>query len=364
MISKLFVDEDVSDSRYVEAFKKRLSVPVEFFSDISEIYSTIDRSPDPVSEGKKNLILTRNKGAFIRKCPGTAEYTCCDYQILHIGTFCTMDCSYCILQAYFHPPVLQFFVNDELMFQELEQTFSKNKISRIGTGEFTDSLIWELWIDHAKPLIDRFAAQKHAVLELKTKTTAIDGLEKLDHNQKTILAWSLNTRQIIQTEERNTSSLDARFRAAARCEAWGYRLAFHFDPIVIYDNCIPEYQAVIEELFNHVNPESIVYISLGTFRYIPTLKKIIEKRFPESRIVYGEFITGLDNKMRYFKPLRIQVYQAIITAFRRLAPNVTIYFCMEDTEVWEKSMGFTPERYGGLGHMLDESVRIHCGLEI
>jgi len=364
LISNLYIDADVIASPKVQAFQNKLSVPFTIFNDISEVYSIIEASSDPVSQGKKNLILTRNKGAFIKKCPGTSEYTCCDYQILHIGSFCHMDCSYCILQAYFHPPVLQYFVNDEDLFKELDQTFSKNQISRIGTGEFTDSLIWEIWTEQAKPLIECFATQKKAILELKTKTTAVHSLENLDHNKKTIVSWSLNTECIIKSDERGTSSLDARLKAAALCESWGYKLAFHFDPIVIYENCIPEYMAVIEKLFNHIKSDSIVYISLGSFRYIPSLKKIIQNRFPDSGIIYGEFIIGLDNKMRYFKPLRIKTYKAIIEKIRMMAPDVFVYFCMEDDEVWIKSMGFSPEQFGGLGKMLDERVRNYCNLKL
>ena len=61
---------------------------------------------------------------------------------------------------------------------ELDSVLSQKKILRIGTGEFTDSLIWELWTDVSNLLVQRFAAQDHAVLELKTKTTAIEQLEK------------------------------------------------------------------------------------------------------------------------------------------------------------------------------------------
>jgi spore photoproduct lyase len=35
---------------------------------------------------------------------------------------------------------------------------------------------------------------------------------------------------------------------------------------------------------------------------------------------------------------------------------------MEDDEVWEKCLGFTPDRFGGLPRMLDESARRHCRL--
>jgi hypothetical protein len=78
------------------------------------------------SRGKQVLYLTRNKGGFLKPCPGTREYTCCDYQILHVASFCTMDCSYCILQSYFHPPLLQFFVNREDLDRELTDLFTIN----------------------------------------------------------------------------------------------------------------------------------------------------------------------------------------------------------------------------------------------
>jgi hypothetical protein len=35
---------------------------------------------------------------------------------------------------------------------------------------------------------------------------------------------------------------------------------------------------------------------------------------------------------------------------------------MEDDEIWGKTIGFTPEKYGGLSRMLDLSAAEHCGL--
>jgi spore photoproduct lyase len=275
-----------------------------------------------------------------------------------------MDCSYCILQSYFHPPVLQYFVNHAKLFDELDGLFTVNSVSRVGTGEFTDSLIWEKWSDLTPALVQRFAGQSRAVLELKTKTVCIDALRSLEHRKKTIVSWSVNTKPVLQTEERHTTPLLARLAAARRCESWGYPLAFHFDPIILYEGCEKDYQTLIHQLFSHVSPENIVWISLGTFRFMPSLKKIIQNRFPRSKIVYGEFIPGLDGKMRYFKPLRIQIYQKIISWIRQAAPDTRIYFCMEDDEVWEKSMGYLPTEFGGLSRMLDESAARHCELDI
>jgi spore photoproduct lyase len=95
---------------------------------------------------------------------------------------------------------------------------------------------------------------------------------------------------------------------------------------------------------------------------MPALKPIIQQRFPASSIVYGEFIPGLDGKMRYFKPLRIRLYQHMVAVIRKFAPDTTVYFCMEDDTVWEQVMGYLPLNRGGLSAILDESAARHCGL--
>jgi DNA repair photolyase len=362
---KLYIDQQVLHFPQVISIRSRIpNVPVSVVHNSKEVYKSVLSSDNSVQKGKTILFLTRNKGAFIKSCPGTQSYTCCGYQILHIGTFCTMDCSYCILQSYFHPPILQYFVNHDDLLVELDRLFLNKTLSRIGTGEFTDSMIWDNLTDLSDLLVPEFSKQSKAVLELKTKTVKINALKSLHHNHKTIVSWSLNTPRIIKNEERHTASLSDRLRAAAKCESWDYPLGFHFDPLMIYDGCEKEYASVIEQLFSHISSENIVWISLGTFRFVPALKPIIQKRFPKSKIIYGEFISGLDGKMRYFKPLRIDLYRKIVSYIKAYAPGVMIYLCMEDDEVWQKSLGYVPSDYGGLSKILDESASKHCGLNM
>lgn len=362
-LKKLFVDKELQSSDETKIIQKKTNLDLEIVNNENQIFDWINSSSDPIQKGKTCLYITQNLGAVIKDCPGTSQYTCCDYTILHTGTFCTMDCSYCILQAYFHPPLLRYFVGKEKIAQSLNSIFKQNKIFRIGTGEYTDSLIWEEISDLPSFLVKKFANQNNSILELKTKTVNIDSLKNIDHNGKTIISWSLNTEKVINTEERSTSSLKARFKAAKKCESWGYKLAFHFDPVVIYDGCIEEYKKVIKTIFENVSPKNIVWISIGSFRFMPHLKPIIEKRFPDSKICYGEFILGLDNKMRYFKPLRINVYKNMIDQIKKYAPEITTYFCMEDRKVWEECFGFFPEEEGALGKMLDQSAVKHCKLK-
>jgi len=258
--------------------------------------------------------------------------------------------------------VLQYFVNQHDLLKELDRLFLTNTVTRIGTGEFTDSMIWQWWTDLSGLLVPRFSSQSHVVLELKTKTASVQGLKGLQHNRKTIVGWSLNTSEIISSEERHTASLSARLSAASKCEEWGYPVAFHFDPMIVYDGCEEDYRKVVEEMFSRISSKNIVWISLGTFRFTPPLKPIVQRRFSDSKIIYGEFISGLDGKMRYFKPLRMELYRKMVSWIRDIAPDVLVYLCMEDDEVWEKSLGFVPADRGGLPRMLDESANRHCGL--
>lgn len=362
-INKIYIDQAVADYPVtIEIIRRMKHKHFEYVADTESVFRLINAFEDPESAGKRSLLLTLNKGHFVRKCPGTTHYTCCNYHILHIGSYCSMDCSYCILQAYFHPPLLTFFVNHEEMKKSLEGVFFKSEICRMGTGEFTDSMIWENVYPIASKLVRMFAGRRNAVLELKTKTSEITSLLGLKHQGNTIMSWSLNTPRVIREQERRTAFLNDRISAAAACQSVGYPLAFHFDPLFWYEGCEAEYNQVIEKLFSRIDPAGIAWISLGSFRYMPQLSEIIERRFPGSNIIYGEFIRGLDSKMRYFKPLRIRLYQSIVTKIKEMAPDVILYFCMEDDEVWSSVLGYTPSEHGGVSAILDRSATRHCNL--
>jgi len=365
-LSKLFVLDEMCQHPLVQMISKQYAhIPVELVCDSQKVFESVLSNKDPIEAGKKILYLTKNQGAFIRKCPGTKDYICCGYQIIHIGTFCTMDCSYCILQSYFHPPVLQLFVNTNDLFNDLNHiTVNRTQgLQRLGTGEYTDSLIWNEICDISQQLVHFFSNQDHSVLELKSKTTQIDAILPLTHNRKTIMAWSLNTPEMIQMQEYRTTTLKARLKSAAICESYGFPLAFHFDPIILYNGCEAAYESVIDAIFSYVSANNIVWISLGTFRFMPALKSIIQTRFHHSKIIYGELFSGKDDKYRYFKPLRLKLYHRLVDRIKKHAPDVFVYFCMEDEAIWQKTLNFVPDDHGGLSHLLDLQAEKICRIK-
>jgi spore photoproduct lyase len=322
-------------------------------------------TPQSLTSGKKHLVLCKNRGRFLKPCPATREYRCCDYQVLNVGMNCPMDCVYCILQAYLNNPWLSFFVNTDELLTELTAAFAENPqtFRRIGTGEFTDSMALDRVTGLSRILIDFFKDQPNAVLELKSKAVALDNLKHCAHGGRTIMAWSLNSPEIMAKEELRTASLDQRLAAAARCAAWGYKLAFHFDPLIYHPGWKEGYQETIDRLFAAVPATSIVWISMGALRFLPALKSIATGRFPRSRFFHEEFVLGLDNKFRYFRPLRTEMYRHMAHHLSRyLDPDTCLYFCMESDEIWQEVFGFAPEEKGGLPAMLDRAAQAQCGL--
>ena len=360
-IKKLYVEKQCRDLPYTREIIKRSGLPAVEIEDnsvplIEGVY------PDNLTRGKRHLLLCRNKGKFFKPCPGTREYQCCDYHVLNIGMNCPMDCVYCILQAYLNNPWLSFFVNIDELFAELDDELlaHPDKFYRIGTGEFTDSLALDRLTGLSRHLVDYFKDKNNAVLELKTKSVEIDNLMDITHGGRTVIAWSLNSTLVMKEEEIRTASLDQRLAAAKQCAEKGYRLAFHFDPIIYHDGWQDGYKTTIKKLFEVVPSEQIVWISLGALRFIPQLKTIASGRFTGSRFFYQEFIEGLDGKSRYFLDQRIEMYKLLVEEFHKYASQRTcIYFCMESDLIWQEVFGYTPEEKGGVAAMLDHAVHFN-----
>ena len=299
----------------------------------------------------------RNK--FLKPCPGTKEYLCCQYRFLNVALNCPIDCTYCILQTYLNTNALVIFVNQEDLLKELDSELKADpSLIRIGTGELTDSLALDPLSGLNQSLIDFFSHQRQGYLELKTKSDHIQHLFNLDHQGQTIISWSLNPQSIIDNEEGLAASLKARMMAAQKCQERGYKIGFHFDPILLYPGWESDYESLIDALFSKISPESLAWISMGCFRFIPPLKGIIKTRFPKSKIIYEEFIPGMDKKMRYPQPVRIKIYSTLAKRIRKRAPDAFIYLCMESYEVWKGAIGKAPEDNQTLKSWLDARCRI------
>lgn len=300
-----------------------------------------DLLPDRIQFDSRAIMLSaENKGEFWKPCPGTTGgYLCCGYQIITPMTGCAMYCRYCVLQAYFERQHRVVYNNISDLQREIHDKMSKwNGIVRFGTGEFADSLHAEKETGCAVMVAELLEPYPNAIVEFKTKSAVVGPLQKIRHPEKVIIAFSLNSPRMIGLMERNTASLDERFNAARKCLESGFNVAFHFDPIFWYDGWAEEYREVVDRIYDTVTDvDKLAWCSLGGFRSNPTLKNNLKELNLHLPLFSGEMITGVDGKIRYFRPIRVAMYRAMKESFYRHQPDAPIYLCMESCEVWEES---------------------------
>ena len=307
-------------------------------------------------ENRFTLLHSVHHGDFWKPCPGTTGgYLCCGYQIITPMTGCAMHCRYCILQVYFEDEGRVVFDNFDDLKREINDKMNQWRgIVRFGTGEFTDSLHAEEQTGLSVAIAEHLEPWPQAIVEFKTKSAVVSPLARIKRPGKVIIAFSLNTPRIITLMERNTAPLEKRFKAARQCLDMGFNIAFHFDPIFIYDGWEREYRAVVDMIYGVVSDvKKFAWCSLGGFRSNPDLKSYLKERKQHLPLFSGEMITGEDGKLRYFRPIRVEIYRAMQNAFHRHQFDAPLYLCMESPEVWMES-GMMEKIPNGLPAYLDK----------
>jgi spore photoproduct lyase len=326
---------------------------------LPDVPTTIIDGPPPIAAptsqaalmtaSKKQLYLTAQRGPFVRDCPGATSRNvesqlCCGYMIVDIIANCNYDCTYCYLQGYVNTPYLTIYANVERLFDELATLLRARAPQRlrIGSGEFSDSLSLDPLTGFSKLLVPFLRQFPNVLFELRTKSDLVDNLLGLDPQGRVMVSWSVNPEPVVQREEHKTASLAERLYAAQRCRDAGYAIGLHFDPLLHYPGWEADYEPFVAQVFRALAPDDIAYISMGSLRFAPALKSVVQQRFAKSKIMTAELLPGTDGKMRYFRPLRVDMYTKMLAWLRRYTAESQCYLCMENPAVWHKVFDQVP----------------------
>lgn len=337
----IYLDPAVRDSTVTRrVLAKYPDLPVIEVSDKRDI-----KFPQDHAHAKKQLYLTAFKGEPVKSCQGMGDYVCCQYFTVALVSDCHLECTYCILQDYLkNNPVITIYANIEEILARIAERAAKHpdRLFRIGTGELSDSLALDHVTEFSRDLASFAAATKNVLIELKTKTANVDNLIGLTHEKRLIVSWSLNPQSYIRREEHKCDSLESRLTAARRCADAGYPVGFHFDPLIRFPDWRERYTELVEMVAARFKPHELAWVSIGSLRFTGELQKISRERFPKSAIMAGELFPSADGKMRYFRPLREEMYAALKELVETKIGKVPHYLCMETAAVWQNVYGETP----------------------
>ncbi len=307
---------------------------------VKDIIARATKKGIRIYEGKINktvkneqiLYLSSQKG-FIRPCPCSRKYRCCNYYTIDTIEGCIYDCEYCILKSFIDTSHILIKADIDELLLEIRNfnnmISSKRFMRRIGTGELSDSLAFEEIVPFAPILIEETRESEHLILEFKTKSNNIGTILNIPHNPKTTISFSMTTSFLHKELEAGTPNPNERLLAAKRCIDNSYKVGFHFDPITFYNGFKEDYQKLIADISKTIPADAINWISFGTIRFNPEMIDIFK-----SPLLFGEYISDAEKKMRYPFYLRKDIYKFFANSINEHFHNkVRIYLCMESDDL-------------------------------
>ena len=349
----LYIDRDVVDDPLVLSIK-----------------SKIDYKNEAIVDGElhpgNGLLLAKNKGKFIKVCPCRCEKTWCGYWVVEWGFGCPFECEYCIVQNYQRAGDATLYVNFDDCRREIEDLRKNVKGAiRLGTGHFGDPMGFEEIYPLNQAIIEWTKDMPDFTVEVKTKSNYIAPILKLHNAKNLTMAYSLNTIESANALEHRTASIEERLAAARdAAKASNCNLAFHFEPIIPVKDWKSKYVEVFELMNKYLEGLEISWISLGTFRFPKGFQEYVELYHPNTGIFAEEFYPCSDGKIRYFRPLREELYTFIRNETIKRYPDVVVYLCMETPEVWERVVGHkmkTSDLYFQMCHRISDMSKLRLG---
>lgn len=201
---------------------------------------------------------------------------------------CVYDCSYCYLKWAFKNEQNVLFLNYEDIKKQITNTISesKNDTNRFYSSDYSDNLATDTITNFCSEFIPFFATQKHAKMEIRTKSTNIDSILKLKPTNNVEIAFSLNPIEIIQEHESLTSSLDQRIKAINRLlNAW-WQVGLRFIPLIECDNYETVYNDFLDYILKNIDLDKIYSIFIWGLLYTHEDYNGILKKQPYLQILH------------------------------------------------------------------------------
>lgn len=327
----IYIETSVKDTPLADRVRKAFAR-----ADFRETDGKQQVGSENFSRRLDTLLIHREKYDFVKPCPCSCGSAGCGYNLMNLGFGCRFECEYCFLQQYQNLHAILWPANVEDFLAKIDQTPWRSgpfDRPRIGSGEFTDSLVFDDITQYSAQIVPFFRARPQLQFEFKTKSVNIAGLLQAGGCENVVVSWSVNAAPVTEQAEHFTAPLTDRLQAACEVARAGYRIGFHFDPVAIYEGYQQDYARVVEEMADILPHDKIAWISVGTLRFSRELKKVIENRFVHNTILDGEFLLDFDGKMRYSATQRIEAYQFLVPLLRRTFPKAVVYLCMEDPVV-------------------------------
>lgn len=236
---------------------------------------------------KSTLVVGVRKTLKFDTSKPSAEYA------IPLATGCMGHCHYCYLQTTLgSKPYIRVYVNiDEILEQAKAYIDERSpEITRFEAACTSDIVGIDHLTHSLKRAIEFIGKTEYGRLRFVTKYHHVDHLLDAKHNGKTRFRFSVNARYVIKNFEPGTSSFEERLEAARKVAQANYPLGFVIAPIYMYDGWKEGYYELFDRLKSSLENIDIQHLTfeLIQHRFTKPAKKIIEKRYPKTKLEMDE----------------------------------------------------------------------------
>lgn len=295
MVSRVYVESAVREHPRTQRLLQRLKqLPVIEIEHYGEVFNPRSQNFRLQKKNPAIIIAHKNKGHVLAAPPGYGLGGDHNYYFSHMLN-CIYDCRYCFLQGLYQSAHQVLFINYEDFGEQIRQLSAAHPKQPVWfySGYDCDSLANEpmtRFTDFFLPLVDSI---DNAWMELRTKSTQVRGMLKLQPVERVVTAFSFSDRYSHAQLEHGVPSIEKRVDAMRRLMEAGWKVGLRLDPIVYHSNYQSEFRALLEQIFEVIDANALHSVSLGTFRLTRNHFRSVSRLYPDEPLFAQQM--SLDN---------------------------------------------------------------------
>ena len=298
----IFYEEKIIDyelgKKLLEQYKEIPKFIIENHNNIEEMRKKENKEFPKI---KRNLIIgIRKTHRFV------PNNKISDYLVPYTSSGCTAMCLYCYLVCNYNKcAYLRIFVNREEILEKIIKTANESeKELTFEIGSNSDLILENSITGNLKWTIENFSKAKKGYITFPTKFDMVDDILDVKGKEKVIIRMSVNPKEIIQKIEMGTSSLENRVKAINKLKEAGYKVGILIAPVIFVENWERLYEELIiylkENLSEKAKQDVFFEVIFMTYSYIH--RKINEEAFPNAINLYNpDLMTGRGKRKYTYK---------------------------------------------------------------
>lgn len=288
--SHIYVEKKILNNKNtLEILSKFKDVKIMEIENYKEVFSSNNQDFHLQKLGQK-LILASNKANMIYEGAVVCEsFENDNFYYTSSIINCVYDCEYCYLQGVYSSGNIVIFVDIEKVFEEVEELYNKLKTLYLCISYDTDLLAIENICGFSEKWYYFIEDKKDLKIELRTKSGNIDKFLNLKPLDNFIIAFTLSPENLALKNEKYTASFKNRVKAIKELQEKGWKVRICIDPLIYSDNFEKNYSQMIEYLFNEIDKEKVIDVSIGVFRISKEYLKKMRNQNQNSEILYYPF---------------------------------------------------------------------------